>query len=53
MVTEVFEARREFRRNHVAALLADVMAVEEIESTFNTSVEGVCDIADELGIAIG
>ena len=52
-VIEVFEARREFRKNLVAALLADGMAVPEIASTFNTSVESICDIAHELGIAIG
>ena len=51
-VIEVFEARREFRKNLVAALLADGMAVSEIASTFNTSVESICDIANELGIPI-
>jgi len=51
-VIEVFESRREFRKNLAAALLADGMAVNEIASTFNTSVESICDIANELGIAI-
>jgi len=51
-VIEVFEARREFRKNLVATLLADGMAVNEIASTFNTSIESICDIANELGIPI-
>jgi hypothetical protein len=51
-VIEVFEARREFRKNLTAALIADGMGVGEIALTFNTSVESICDIANELGIAI-
>ena len=51
-VIEVFEARREFRKNLVATLLADGMAVNEIASTFNASIVSICDIATELGIPL-
>lgn len=51
-VMEVFEARREFRKYLVGALLADGMAVDEIAATFKASIESICDLAVELGINI-
>ena len=51
-VTEVFEARREFRKHLVATLLADGMAVNEIASTFNAPIVTICDTANSLGIPL-
>lgn len=49
-VIEVFEARREFRKYLVGALLADGMGVDEIAATFKTPIESIRGLAIELGI---